>query len=146
MLNILKKLFNESENKSVETVSDLHLFCGLMIEAANIDGIVDQTEIEKISKVLVEVFHENPELVEIEIHNCLKELNDNKSLHFFTSRINKSFAEEKKLLLIETLWEIIMADKKIHDYESNLIRRLSGLLYISDRDCGNAKKKVLTQT
>ena len=57
---------------------------------------------------------------------------------------NDIFSEEKKLLLIETLWEIVLIDGKIHDFESNLIRRLAGLLYISDVNCGNAKKRALS--
>ena len=44
-----------------------------------------------------------------------------------------------KIKLIEVLWEIILADNKIHDFETNLLRRLAGLLYISDVECGNAK-------
>jgi len=46
---------------------------------------------------------------------------------------------ENKIKLIEVLWEIILADNEIHDFETNLIRRLAGLLYISDVECGNAK-------
>ena len=49
---------------------------------------------------------------------------------------------KKKILLIEVLWEIILSDNEIHDYESNLIRRLAGLLYVSDVECGNAKKRA----
>ena len=50
---------------------------------------------------------------------------------------------KRKILLIETLWEIILADGEIHDFESNLIRRLAGLFYISDVSCANAKRKAL---
>ena len=114
-----------------------------MIEAANIDGQVDQNEANKISKVLIEVFHEDPAAVEIAMQKSLNELNEHKSLHSFTSKINQSFKEEKKILLLEILWEIILEDGEIHDFESNLVRRLSGLLYISDVKCGNAKKKAL---
>ena len=46
---------------------------------------------------------------------------------------------EQKIQLIEILWEIILADNEVHDFETNLIRRLAGLLYISDVECGNAK-------
>ena len=67
------------------------------------------------------------------------------SLHYFTSKINKEFEYNKKIKLLEILWQIILADGKIHDFESNLIRRLSGLLYVSDVDCGNAKKRALTK-
>ena len=57
----------------------------------------------------------------------------------------KFFEKSQKILLLEILWEIILADGEIHDYESNLIRRLAGLMYISDIDCGNAKKRALAK-
>ena len=145
MFESLKNYFNqEDKNKDIsKSINDLHLLCGLMIEAANIDGIVDQKEVNKISKVLIATFEESPDLVEIEIKKCLDELNEHKSLHYFTSRINKSFSDSKKKFLIEILWEIILEDGKIHDFETNLIRRLAGLLYISDFECGKIRKKVL---
>ena len=71
--------------------------------------------------------------------------NHTKSLHHYTSFINKNFNEDKKLLLIETLWEIVLSDGEIHDFESNVIRRLAGLLYISDVNSGNAKKRALSK-
>ena len=145
MLNSLKNFFKQPKDE-VDTVdSDLHILCGLMIEAANIDGVLEKAEIDKIQQILVETFNEDLSSVEIQIQNCLSELNDHKSLHFFTSKINKSFKNEKKLILIEKLWEIILEDGKIHDFESNLIRRLAGLLYISDFECGKARKKVLAK-
>ena len=64
-------------------------------------------------------------------------------MHYYTSFINKNFDYDSKLLLIEALWEIVLSDGKVHDFESNLIRRLAGLLYISDVDSGNARKKAL---
>ena len=73
----------------------------------------------------------------------MEDKDSSKSLHYFTSKINKIFSDEKKYLLIETLWEIILADGKVHDFESNLSRRLAGLLYISDVSCGNAKNAAL---
>ena len=55
-------------------------------------------------------------------------------------------ASENKIKLIEVLWEIILADNEIHDFETNLIRRLAGLLYISDVECGNAKIRAGNKT
>ena len=145
MLNALKNIFQKSEEIISNPRGDLYLLCGLMIEAANIDGQVEQNEVNKISKALIEIFHEEPAAVEIEIQKSLNELNEHKSLHSFTSKINQSFTEEKKILLLEILWEIILEDGKVHDYESNLLRRLGGLLYISDLESGNTKKKVLNK-
>ena len=81
----------------------------------------------------------------MQIKKAIENRNNANSLHFYASKINKEFTLEKKILLIETLWEIILADGKIHDYESNLIRRLAGLLYVSDVATGNAKKKALNK-
>ena len=61
MLNSLKNIFKQSENETQEdnAKKQLSLLCGLMLEAAQIDGSVDQVEIERISKTLVEFFHED---------------------------------------------------------------------------------------
>ena len=144
MLNSLKNFFEQSKNETHEDNSkkQLSLLCGLMLEAAQVDGKIDQIEIDKISKTLTENFQEDQSAVELELQNSLKEIDEPKSLHSFTSKLNKEFSNKKKDLLIETLWEIILLDGKVHEFESNLIRRLAGLLYISDVSCGNAKKRA----
>ncbi len=143
MINSLKNFFTKPSDEEDNNIEDLYLLCGLMVEAANVDGFVDEKEVSKISTTLIEIFKEDSSKVKQELDKCLAELNENKSLHFFTSKINKSFSEEKKITLIEVLWQIILEDGMVHDYESNLIRRLAGLLYISDYECGKARKKAL---
>ena len=146
MLNSLKNFFQQAEKSHQSNTDHLRLLSGLMIEAANIDGHVDQEEVNKISKVLIDTFNEEPSAVEEELKKCLNELGEHKSFHSFTSQINQSFSNEKKIILLEILWEIILEDGKVHDFESNLIRRLAGLLYISDVNCGNAKKRALKKS
>jgi len=92
---------------------------------------------------LVNVFDEDPKEINVVLEEALKNKNNSKSLHYYTSFINKNFDQDKKLLLIETLWEIVLSDGEIHDFESNLLRRLAGLLYISDVNAGNARKRAL---
>ena len=145
MLDKLKKFFQNSEPNEDNEIQNLELLCGLMIEAANTDGIIEDKEIEKIKTILVETFSEDLSEVNLILDQAIKNRNNSKSLHFYTSKINKMYSEEKKVLLIETLWEIILSDGNIHDYESNLIRRLAGLLYISDVSSGNARKKALNK-
>ena len=146
MLNSLKFFFNQSDKIHQNNTEDLHLLSGLMLETANIDGHVDQQEVDKISKVLIDIFHEEPSAVEAELKKCLEELEEHKSFHSFTSQINQSFSNEKKIILLEILWEIILEDGELHHFESNLMRRLAGLLYISDVQCGNAKKRALKKS
>jgi len=144
LLKSLKKIFEKTQNTTeTDNIDELTILCGLMMEAANTDGNVSQDEINKISFTLTEIFKEDPLEVKKVLTKTLKYKDEPKSLQFFTYKINKSFDIEKKLLLIETLWGIILADGEIHDFESNLIRRLAGLLYISDVSCANAKKEIL---
>ena len=146
MLNLLKNILNSKDSKVDNNNKDLELLCGLMIEAAYTDGQIDTSELNKIKLSLINVFSEDPKEVNLVLEEAVKNKNNSKSLHHYTSFINKNFDEDKKLLLIETLWEIVLSDGKIHDFESNLIRRLSGLLYISDVDSGNAKKRALDKS
>ena len=130
------KLKKEIENEEIDIIS------GLMIEAANTDGKITQEELDKISSSLINTFKEDPKKVEESISKAFDDKDNSRSLYYYTSKLNKSFSNQKKIQLIEVLWEIILSDNELHDFETNLIRRLAGLLYISDVECGNAKKRV----
>ena len=145
MLNIIKNFFDNEVDDSNSQNNTLELLCGLMIEAAYSDGKIDNEEIKKIESILIEIFEENPEEVKKCINISFENRDNSKSLFYYTSKINKQYSEKKKLLLIEVLWEIVLSDGKVHDYESSLIRRLSGLLYVSDVNSGNAKKRALNK-
>ncbi len=142
MLQSLKSIFSNSDTTEEERNEDIDILSGLMIEAAYTDGTISQEEINKISSSLINIFKEDPHLVEKSLSRALENKDNSLSLYFYTSKLNKSFSDEKKVLLIEVLWEVILSDNKVHDFETNLIRRLAGLLYISDVECGNAKKRA----
>ena len=142
MINLLKNILNnQNSTENKDDNKNLELLCGLMIEAAYTDGQIDKNELNKIKLSLVNIFEEDPKDIDRHLEEALKNKNNSKSLHYYTSYINKNFSDKKKLLLIETLWEIVLSDQEVHDFESNLIRRLAGLLYISDVNSGNARKK-----
>ena len=144
MINLLKNILNNKNSKEEkEDNKGLELLCGLMIEAAYTDGQIDKYELNKIKLSLIDVFEADPNEVDLVVKAALNNKDNTKSLHYYTSFINKNFTDEKKLHLIEALWEIVLSDGEIHDFESNLIRRLAGLLYISDVNSGNARKRAL---
>ena len=143
MLQSLKNIFASDQSLNIETdYKEIDLLSGLMIEAANTDGEVTQEELNKISQSLINVFKEEPNVVEVSLTKAFQNKDNSKSLYHYTSKLNKSYTNEQKIQLIEVLWEIVLADNKVHDFETNLIRRLAGLLYISDVECGNAKIKA----
>lgn len=140
MFNSLKKIFsNDIDLENKDQIKEIDILSGLMIEAANTDGEILQEELDKISSSLINVFKENPKVVQDSLTRAFEDKDNSKSLFFYTSKLNKTYSYEKKILLIEVLWEIILSDNELHDFETNLIRRLAGLLYISDVDCGDAK-------
>ena len=146
MINLLKNILNnQNSTDNKDDNKNLELLCGLMIEAAYTDGKIDASELNKIKLSLINTFSEDPKEVNLTLEKAEENKNNSKSLHYYTSFINKNFEDKKKILLIETLWEIVLSDNEIHEYESSLIRRLSGLLYISDVDSGNAKKRALNR-
>ena len=146
MIKLLKNILNnKSSEEQKEDSKDLELLCGLMTEAAYTDGQIDHNELNKIKASLINVFNENPKDIDNVLEEAVKNKNNSKSLYYYTSYINKNFTDDKKILLIEALWEIVLSDGNVHDYESNLIRRLAGLLYISDVNSGNARKRALNK-
>ena len=143
----MKSFLNQSElSKDTDNIDDhLTIISGILVETAVIDGKIDNREISEIKKTLINFFEVGDEKIDYIINKSLEKADEPNSLHYFTSKINKEFEYSKKIKLLEILWEIILADGKVHDFESNMVRRLSGLLYISDIDSGNAKKRALTK-
>ena len=144
MLKSLKNIFASDKSLNIETENtEVDILSGLMIEAANTDGEITQEELNKISYSLINIFKEDPQDVEESLNKAFENKDNSRSLYYYTSKLNKSYSDEKKIKLIEVLWQIILADNEIHDFETNLIRRLAGLLYISDVECGNAKIRAV---
>ena len=81
MLNLLKNFFEKNEFSKVESNNNLEILCGLMIEAANSDGNIDSDEINKIKKILINIFKEDKEEVELTLNNAIQNSNNSKSLY-----------------------------------------------------------------
>jgi uncharacterized tellurite resistance protein B-like protein len=66
-------------------------------------------------------------------------------LYGLTRTVKDKLDEEGRIELMEALWEVVYADGELHDYEGQLMRRLSGLLYVTDRESGEARKRALAK-
>ena len=67
---------------------------------------------------------------------------DSSDLYGFTRIIKDNFSEEERIRMIEMLWEVAYSDGERHHFEANLVRRVAGLIYVSDRESGEARKRV----
>ena len=119
---------------------DLTKVAALLIHAAKIDENYSSIEEEIIKKALLEIGADDKNLQEI-INNGKKiEENSNQILDF-TKEV-KNMKEENKIKIIETLWRIIYSNNDADIYETNLMRRLTGLLYIDNKLMGDIKEKI----
>jgi uncharacterized tellurite resistance protein B-like protein len=114
----------------------------LMVEAARLDDAFDAAERAKIKGLLQRHFS----LSDAEADDLLAEgeraSEGSVEWQGFTRAIKDGFAPEERVELIEMLWEVAYADGVLHDYEASLIRRITGLLYVPDRESGEARKRV----
>ena len=74
-----------------------------------------------------------------------EEVEGSVEIYRFARIVKDRFEPEQRIKLIEMLWRVVYADGELHDYEANLLRRVAGLIYVSDRDSGTARKKVLAE-
>ena len=114
--------------------------CALLIYAAKIDENYTDFEEEIIKKTLTELGLEKDKITET-IENAKKiEENSNQILDF-TKEV-KNLPEQNKIKIVEALWSIIYSNKHADIYETNLMRRLAGLLYIDNKTMGDIKEKI----
>ena len=136
-------MFNFFKNKKnyINKNQEILKTAALLVHAAKIDENYSNKEKEIIKKALSELFLEEKNMDEIikEAENI--ESNSNQILNF-TKEI-KNLNEENKKKIIETLWKIIYSDSLSDIYEANLMRRLTGLLYLDSKVVGDIKKKVI---
>ena len=133
--NLFKKQKKEnSNNKNI-------LVTALLIHAAKIDE--NYTEIEKkiIKKAIIDLNEISPDEAEKMLELAEKKEKESNQIIEFT-REAKKYSMEFRLKIIEIIWKIVYSDGTNDNYESNLIRRICGLLYISDKDNGIIKTKV----
>jgi uncharacterized tellurite resistance protein B-like protein len=135
MFNLFKK--NETEEKNNLS---LVAVASLLIHSAKIDENFTDKEKKIIQEVLIEIGADIKNISKIMEEAENKERNSNQMLDF-TKEI-KNIDEEKKKIIIEALWNIIYSDKNADMYETNLMRRLSGLLYLDSKVVGDIKEKV----
>jgi uncharacterized tellurite resistance protein B-like protein len=117
--------------------------CALLIHAAKIDENYTTNEEEIIRKTLLELGSTQESLFQIIKEAKLIEENSNQILDF--TREVKNLPEDDKIKIIEALWSIIYSNKDADMYETNLMRRLAGLLYIDNKTMGDIKNKIKKQ-
>ena len=137
MFNIFKK--KEETNKEENHPSIMAVAC-LLIHSAKIDENYTIKEKKIIKDAIIEMGAGAEEIDKIIDIDEEKEKDSNQILDF-TKEIKNISMDDKKII-IEALWDIIYSDENADMYETNLMRRLSGLLYLDPKNVGDIKEKV----
>ena len=132
--------FFKNKDHIVEDNKLLSNTASLLIHAAKIDEDYTNEEKELIEKTLIKLGAKKSEINKIMNVAEINEANSNQMLEF--TREIKNANEEFKIQIVETLWNIIYSDKKSDIYESNLMRRLTGLLYLDNKIVGDIQEKI----
>ena len=114
--------------------------CALLIHAAKIDEEYTNKEEKIIEKTLIELGLESKNTSKVIKEAKQIEENSNQILDF--TREVKNLPEQDKIKIVEALWYIIYSNKDADIYETNLMRRLAGLLYIDNKTMGDIKEKI----
>lgn len=141
MLEKLRRLLSPARSETIEAVDPSLAVAALLVEAARSDEHYDETEKRLIAGALAAQFGLDAQGAADLLARGEAAQNEAADLHRFT-RVAKTLSADDKLRLVETLWRIVLSDDRRDPHEEALIRRVCGLIYVSDRDSGEARQRV----
>ncbi|HEY5597958.1 MAG TPA: TerB family tellurite resistance protein [Kiloniellales bacterium] len=151
MINRLKALFRERHGWPAAAghrhdANELRIaLAALLVEAAQMDDTFDARERAKVLDLVTQRFDLSREEALGLLVAAEEQVARSSQLHGFTRVVNKAFDQVERIELLEMLWEVTYADGELHDYEASLMRRLTGLLHVSDQESAAARNRALAR-
>jgi uncharacterized tellurite resistance protein B-like protein len=125
---------------------ELHLAAAvLLVEAASMDDAFDTAERGRVEGLLRQRFGLDEQSARELLALAEQRAADSVEWQGYTRVIKERLDQEQRIEMLEMLWEVAYADGVLHDYEASLLRRITGLLYVADRESGEARKRVLAR-
>lgn len=147
MLDSIKALFAPPDAGAVagsHTIDQLQLAAAcLLVEAAHQDAAFEESERVTVERLVRERFSLDAPEADALLAAADTAVADAVDFYGFTRHIKDAFDHDERVGMIEMLWQVVYADGTLHDHEANLLRRVAALLYVSDRESGEARKRVL---
>ncbi|MQX35495.1 TerB family tellurite resistance protein [Roseospira navarrensis] len=143
--NLRKLLFGDDTADQAKLKHDEVQYAAalLLLEAASMDGSVDAQEHTRIRELLGKRFALSRVDAELLMADASADLDRRVEIYGPSRVLKDAFDYDQRIELLEMLWDVVYADGVMHDYEANVMRRLSGLLYVDDQDSGAARKRVM---
>ncbi len=147
---MFKSLFRKKNNNDPIKVSqvddNLFTIACVLVEAALVDNDFGNEE----KSIIIKILQKNYKLNKIEeindtLEKAIKVCNNSSDLITYTKKIKQNWPIEKRIEVIEMLWKVCLVDGILEPYEDMLIRRVSGLIYVNDKDRNIAKKNAIKE-
>jgi uncharacterized tellurite resistance protein B-like protein len=146
MLERLKSLFSAGLDPATVPDRRVQVACAaLMAEAALLDGTYDPDEERRIVELLARHFGLAADEAATLAAVGRQQAGEATQLLGFTRTLKDALSPAERVRVIEMLWEVAYADGVLHDYEANLVRRVSGLLFVPDHEAGDARKRAMAR-
>ncbi|HLN25038.1 MAG TPA: TerB family tellurite resistance protein [Patescibacteria group bacterium] len=146
MIEHLKSLLFGDDASTGTALDEVRLAAAaLMVEAAMMDGCMDERERAHIGLLLRDRFELPGNQAEALLERAVALQEDSIQLFPLTKTIVDAYSIPQRIEVIEMLWEVAYADGQLHDYESNLVRRIAGLLYVPDHESGTARRRAMAK-
>ena len=142
MMDLFRSLFGESRPAEPSDAAQLAT-AALLVEAAFTDGTLAESEQALIDRLLAEHFGLSQAAALNLRTRAIALQKDSSQLFPLTRTLVTQCDGAQRIALLEMLWAVAYADGTLHDYEASLVRRLAGLLYVSDQDSGRVRRRVL---
>ena len=141
----VRKIKNNEKEVHKEEVKALSSIVALLVEAASVDGNIGEEEISHISLILKKQLNlEETEAKEI-LQEAIIKSQDQIGNWSKTHDIRKAIDYVERLNIVELMCEIVLVDEVLDVFESQLMRRVAGLLFVSDFDSGSCKKRAIAK-
>ncbi|MBC8239867.1 MAG: TerB family tellurite resistance protein [Alphaproteobacteria bacterium] len=115
----------------------------LLVQAALMDGEFDPSERDVIRGIMTSEFGLESSDVDLLIADAEAAVHQSSQLFGFTRTASEHLDHDERVALMGMLWRVVYADGVVHDYESNLMRRIAGLLHVTDRESAHARRQAL---
>lgn len=141
MLDKLKSLFAGGKPQEKEEADAPLAFAALLVEAARADELYEAREIRIIDRALMDQFGVDADAAAALRARGEEAQSAANDIQQFT-RVVKTLPQDEKAAFVERLWRIVLSDGERDAFEDALIRRVCGLIYVSDPESGAARQRA----
>jgi uncharacterized tellurite resistance protein B-like protein len=149
MFSTVKNWLSQNDTQAVTEVSEslelAQLVTALLVEAAGADGKITDEETQLISEIISVQFELSDDEMVTVLSDAVNDYTDRIEIHGLMRRLREKADYEERIGVLELVWMVVLSDDRLDHIEAQLMRRLAGLLYISDVDSGLAAQTARTR-